>query len=196
MTKVASDKEEKYHMSKAYIVLAALAVLGTTGDAVAAGKLKCFSGEPATCSISQNTVTLDTSEGGFAGAFITNARSLSGTLLSGVTFSFQYNCDPSDNTTDCVGGGSPRWSIPINTGGNSKAEGFAFIDAANCGSTGIVSTESDTCPVFFGSETYDNWADFASENPTYRIASELPFVITDTTEPGTTLIFDITIAKA
>jgi hypothetical protein len=78
-------------MRKLHIVLAALALSGITGVAVATpGKLKCFSGAPATCSVSQNTVTLDTSSGGFAGAYITNTRNVSGTSLSGVTFSFQY----------------------------------------------------------------------------------------------------------
>ena len=36
---------------------------------------------------------------------------------------------------------------------------------------------------------------FAAANPTYRIGHAIPFVITDTTEPGTTLIFAITVTK-
>lgn len=109
---------------------------------------------------------------------------------------FQYNCDPSDNNTDCVGGGSPRWSIPISTGGSgNKVAGYAFLDAAGCGSTGTVSTASSSCPVNFQSIDYTNWAAFAATNPTYKIGNALPFVITDTTEPGTTLIFAMSITK-
>jgi hypothetical protein len=184
-------------MRKLHIVLAALALSLVAVVAVAAppGKLKCFSGAPASCSVSQDTVTLDTSSGGFAGAYITNSRNVSGTSLSGVTFSFQYNCDPSDNNTDCTGGGSPRWSIPIDTNGNGKTDGYAFLDAAGCGFTGAVSTASVSCAVNFASIDYLNWAAFAAANPTYTIGNSLPFVITDTTEPGTTLIFAITITK-
>lgn len=177
------------------IALAALVLCAVTGVAVAApsGKLKCFSGAPATCSVSQATVTLDTSSGGFAGAYINNSRNISGTPLSGVTFSFQYRCDPSNDTTSCVGGGSPRWSIPIDSNGDGKTDGYAFVDASNCGSTGTVGPD---CPVFFNNVRYDNWAAFAAANPTYKIGNSLPFVIVDTTEPGTDLIYNITITKA
>ena len=178
--------------------VAALALFLVGGIAIAAppgGKLKCFTGAPATCSVSQNTVTLDTSSGGFAGAFFTNSKNISATSLGGVTFSFQYNCDPSDDSTTCVGGGSPRWSIPIDKNGDNKTDGYAFIDAAGCGSTGAVSTASSSCHVNFDSIDYANWATFASTNPTYKIGNALPFVITDTTEPGTTLIFAINITK-
>jgi hypothetical protein len=173
----------------------ALAVVAAVAVAAPPGKLKCFNGAPATCSVSQNTVTLDTSSGGFAGAFITNSKQVSGTSLGGVTFSFQYDCDPSDTKTACVGGGSPRWSIPIDKTGDGKTDGFAFLDAAGCGSTGTVSTASSSCAVNFDSISYANWAAFASTNPSYTIGNSLPFVITDTTEPGTTLIFAITITR-
>ncbi len=184
-------------MRRLHIVFAALALSVVAVVAVAAppGKLKCFSGAPATCSVSQNTVTLDTSSGGFAGAYITNSRNVSGTSLSGITFSFQYDCDPSDTKTACVGGGSPRWSIPINTNPATTPTPYAFLDAAGCGSTGTVSTASASCPVNFASIDYANWAAFAAANPTYTIANALPFVTTDTTEPGTTLIFAITITR-
>ncbi len=176
----------------ALCAIAALAVVGTGG--AAGGKLKCFSGAPATCSVDGETVTLDTSDGGYAGAYYTNGKSLGGSPLGSVTFSFQYNCDPSDNSTDCVGGGSPRWSIPINTDGrNNTDEGYAFVDAQNCGSAGVV---GPSCPVFYGSGSYASWSAFAAANPTYTIGNALPFVITDTTEPGTTLIFDIVAGSA
>jgi len=187
-------------MKKPSFVLASLVALALcVGIAVVAsaapGKLKCFSGAPATCSVSQDTVTLDTSTGGFAGGYVTNSKN-PGASLGGVTYSFQYNCDPSDNSTDCVGGGSPRWSIPISAGGSgNKVAGYAFLDAAGCGSNGTVSTASPSCAVTenadLGGNSYANWAAFAAANPTFKIGNALPFVITDTTEPGTTLIFAI-----
>jgi hypothetical protein len=173
-------------------VLVAFALAGTAG--AGPGKLKCFSGDPATCSVSGETVTLDTSDGGFAGAYYTASKA-NGSPLTGVDYSFQYNCDPSDDTVTCVGGGSPRWSIPIDTPSAGKTNGYAFLDAFGCGSTGTVSTASTACAVNFGGVDYANWDAFAAANPTYRIGNALPFVITDTTEPGTTLIFAVDVAK-
>ena len=45
------------------------------------------------------------------------------------------------------------------------------------------------------SEDRRAWDAFAAANPTYRIGHAVPFVITDTTEPGTTLIFAIQVTK-
>ena len=39
------------------------------------------------------------------------------------------------------------------------------------------------------------WDAFAAANPTYRIGHAVTFVISDTTEPGTTLIFAIEVTK-
>ena len=186
------SRGKRLQVAAVLVGLVALALVGTTG--AAPGKLKCFAGAPATCSVSGDTVTLDTSSGGFAGAYYTNSKA-GGSSLTSVDYSFNYNCDPSDNTTDCVGGGSPRWSIPIDTDEAGKVNGYAFIDAAGCGSTGTVSTTSPTCAVTFNGVTYANWDAFAAANPSYRIGNALPFVITDTTEPGTTLISAITVTE-
>lgn len=191
-------------MKKRYIIsaeLAALALSVVTAVAVAAptGKLKCFSGSPATCVVNSgsNSATLDTSQGGFAGVYLSNGKNVNGSTLSSVDFSFTYTCQPSNtDTITCVGGGAPRWSIPINTDGNAKTvEGYAFIDAFNCGSTGTVSTTSATCKVFFGPDTYANWDAFALANPTYTIGNALPFVISDV-QTSPVIIFDPTITKA
>ena len=88
--------------------------------------------------------------------------------------------------------GRPAWSIPINTNASPQPEGYAFIDAAGCGSTGTVSTTSASCHVNYGADCA-NWVAFAAANPTYRIADAVPFIITDTTEPGTTLISAISV---
>ena len=84
------------------VTVVALALVATGGAGL--GKLKCFAGDPATCSVSQDTATLDTSDGGFAGAYYTASKA-NGTPLTGVDYAFQYNCDPSDDTVACVGRG-------------------------------------------------------------------------------------------
>ena len=161
------------------------------------GNLKCFSGAPATCTVSSSgsTVTLDTHNGGYAGAYLTNTRN-SGAALTSVDYTFNYNCDPVDDSASCVGGGSPRWSIPIDTNGDSKTDGYAFLDAAGCGSDGVVSTTEADCGVNFQGADYASWDSFAAAHPTYTIANALPFVITDTTEPGTTLISAISVTRS
>lgn len=167
------------------LVLTAVA-MPMTASAVG-GKLKCFSGTPATCTIerSSNAGTLDTRAGGYAGVYLSNGKSLNGAPLASVDFTFNYYCSnyPPADTTDCVNGGSPRWSIPIDENGDGEYDGYAFIDAAGCGQmgqlTGVVSTEDTTCQVTYKAGTYANWDAFAAANPTYTIAKALPFVIAD-----------------
>jgi hypothetical protein len=86
------------------------------------------------------------SSGGFAGAY--SSTQANGKSQAEVDYSFQYNCDPLDDSVSCTGGGSPRWSIPINTDQNGKVEGYAFIPPG-CGTPGTVSTTSSTCAVTF-----------------------------------------------
>jgi hypothetical protein len=167
---------------KRFLFVAAIAAITIAASAMpgsAAPKDSCFSGSPGTCTYnrSSNSVTLDTTAGGYAGTYVNSWRNTGHTLLSSVSFSFRYTCDPADDTTSCVGGGSPRWSIPIDTNGDKKTDGYAFVDAANCGSTGTVDT---SCPVFFGAQSPANWAAFAAANPTYAISNAVPFVIVDT----------------
>jgi hypothetical protein len=181
----------KLGMGVALTLVVAFAVASASS---AAGSLKCGAGAPATCSVSGDTATFDTSSGGFAFAYYTNSKA-NGSSLADVDYSFQYNCDPLDDTVSCTGGGSPRWSIPINTNQNGKVEGYAFLDANGCGNTGTVTTTSSTCAVNFQGVDYANWDAFAAANPTYTIGHAVPFVITDTTEPGTTLIFAINVSK-
>lgn len=183
----------------AALVLAAVGITAVAAGA-AGGKLRCFSGSPATCTVNSgtNSATFDTSGGGYAGVYYTNGKSLGGSTLASVDFSFTYRCQPSNtDTTTCVGGGAPRWSIPIDTGGDPKDElgAYAFLDAANCGSSGMVSTTLATCPVFLNTGgSWANWDAFAAANPTYTIASALPFVISDVpTAP--VIIFDPTVTK-
>jgi hypothetical protein len=101
--------------------------------------------------------------------------------LDQVTYTFKTDGD--------VQGGAPRWSIPIDTNADKLQDGYAFLDAANCGATvgtndanviTNVSTSNPNCKVFFGSHEWDNWAAFAADNPSYRIAKkDIPFIIAD-----------------
>lgn len=182
----------------ALTALVALALVGTGG--AAGGKLKCFVGSPATCVLnpSTNGATLDTTSGGYAGVYYTNGKSFNGSTLGSVDFSFDYRCQPSNtDTTTCVGGGAPRWSIPISTDANTKTtEVYAFLDAANCGSTGTVSTNLASCPVFLNSgPSFANWNAFAAAQPTYTISGSYPFVIADVGTAAPIVLYDVSVTK-
>jgi hypothetical protein len=101
--------------------------------------------------------------------------------LTKVVFQFKSDGD--------VRGGAPRWSIPIDKDGDrDTTEGYAFLDAANCGATvgtndlnvvTLVSTKRADCKVFFDNALSDNWAAFAAKNPTYKLSKGSPFIIAD-----------------
>jgi hypothetical protein len=121
--------------------------------------------------LSNTSATLDNDPGEYSGVYL-SSRSQSGKPLNAVSFSFTYEED--------VAGGAPRFSIPIDTDHNGSVDGYAFLDANNCGNTGTVSTESSTCLVYFGPDVYANWDAFADANPDYRIApGSIPFIIAD-----------------
>ena len=172
------------------LVLSA-ALLGNGGTAAAANPLLCFSGTTdgttygGVCTINAGgtSATLNTTDGdpdgSYAGVYYASSN-ISGDLIGTVAgLSFTYSCTA---TTNCVTGGSPRMSIPIDTNNNGTTESYAFIDANNCGLTAAqTGTVTQACPVFFGGTLYANWAAFVVANPTYRIGNDdaLPFVIAD-----------------
>ncbi len=109
-----------------------------------------------------------------------------------MTFSFTYSCpDPAF----CLGGGSPRWSIPIDTGGKPGWDIFAFVDAANCGQGPTGGTVDTSCPVSdYNGGPYANWAAYAAAHPTYKIAQQqLTFIIADQPFEGT--ISNVSLAR-
>lgn len=175
------------------IVGLAIAALGfSVAPAAAAStnnKLQCFAENGATCTLSSDgTATLLVGAGQDAGVFVTPGFAKP---IGNVTkLSFSYLCTDSTTTT-CVTGGSPRFSIPIDTNGDSKVDAYAFIDANNCGSTGTVNL---SCPAAFGPTLYPDWAAFAAANPTYHIAEDaVTFVIAD--EPYSGTIFNVQLGK-
>ena len=177
------------------LVLSA-SLLGSGGTAAAAEQLRCFSGTTdggfnGTCTLTADGAILNTVDGdanpnnAYAGVYYAQTT-LSGRSVEDVSdVSFAYSCV--SGATNCVTGGSPRLSIPIDTNADGGWDGFAFIDAANCGQAGQPSGVVDlSCPVAFGSTVYVDWAAFVNANPTYRIATNaVPFVIVDQPFSGT-----------
>jgi hypothetical protein len=163
--------------------LAAFMLVGTAG-AAPSGKLKTFGTGEVTTAGSSATIVIDNGE--FGGVF-SNANNKSGKLLGSVVFQFTSRGD--------VGGGAPRFSIPIDDGSFDVNSDYAFIDAAGCGATvgdnptsvaTLVSTQNPSCHVNFHGTDYTNWSTFANSNPTFRIARATPFIIADAVPPPQT----------
>ncbi|HET9782574.1 MAG TPA: hypothetical protein VFR33_12440 [Candidatus Dormibacteraeota bacterium] len=189
------------------LVLAALAalVLGGTTASANGGKLRCFADAPASCTLNSGTgATIDTTSGGDAGVYLSNGKSTGGFPLANVSFSFTYFCQNTLDLTSCIGGGAPRWSIPISTDGSGTTAGYAFLDAQGClnggtqpsGGALTVSTAASTCPVNAFGIDYPNWAAFAAANPSFTIASALPFVISDVATGGEIIVSDLDVTKS
>jgi hypothetical protein len=160
--------------------LALSALVFTALPTAAAPKLQTFgTGE---VSISGGTVTIVNGIAGYDenddpipeyGGVYLKPRSQSAKLTS-VAFSF--------TNLDDVAGGAPRFSIPIDDRDPSTNDTYAFIDVNSCGGDSLVSTTNPDCMVYFWTESapYDNWADFAAEHPTWRVAPSVPpFIIAD-----------------
>jgi hypothetical protein len=128
-------------------------------------------------SIAGGSATISNGPGEYGGVYL-RSRSMSAKPLRAVHFSFDYS--------GSVAGGAPRFSIPLDTNHDRHIDGYAFVDALNCGDTGTVSTDDNNCKVFlnFGSESFDNWDDLVASHPGWRLPPRaIPFVIAD--QPGT-----------
>ena len=158
-------------------LLALVALAALAGVASAAPSLQAFGTGGVT--IAGDGATLVNDAGQYSGVYL-KSKSQSSKALAAVDFSFEY--------AGATAGGAPRFSIPLNTG----PDHYAFIDALNCGTPGLVSTEDTTCKVFlnFSGESFANWNAFAAAHPTWKVASSgIPFVIAD--QPGEYVISDI-----
>ena len=170
-------------------------------------KFQCFSGTTdgpqegvtygGTCSYVGDGARLVTTDGdpdgSYAGVYLQNTN-LDGKKLADVNkLAFSYSGTGAS-------GGSPRFSIPIDTDGNGTWDLFAFIDTMGCndGSANVGTLDAigdATCTVALSNgPIYANWAAFAAANPTYRIASNtVSFIVQD--QPGNFLITNIQIGK-
>jgi hypothetical protein len=158
-------------MRRSSILLALVASFAIAIPAAAAPPIRLLAfGTGDVMILSNTSATLDNDAGEYSGVYLNAPRAPR--PLESISYSFTYTGD--------VAGGAPRFSIPIDTDGNGTVEGYAFLDAINCGLTGTVSTESSTCLVYFGPDVYANWDAFAAANPDYRIApGSIPFIIAD-----------------
>lgn len=172
-----------------------LALASFAGAAPAPKPLQTFGTGVVTAGTDTATIVIEAGE--YGGVYL-NSKSQSGKSLSNVSFGF--------TTTGDVQGGAPRFSLPIDDPATSvKGDGYAFIDAANCGAPvgqGTtnplrVATGQESCKVYFGGEAHDNWAAFAEAHPTYVVTpGKIPFIIADWTPAGTVgtfVISDITL---
>lgn len=179
--------------------------LAASSTALTAGnKLQCFSGTEdggynGTCELLSggsaylNTVDDDDDpNNNYAGVYVYSTN-LDGKLLSSVNkLSFTY-----EGTS--ATGGSPRFSIPIDTDGDGSWDAFAFIDALGCtdgdATSGTVDVINDeTCLIWFEGVSYENWDAFVEANPTYRIATDaVSFIIVD--QPGEFTISNVQLGR-
>ncbi len=115
-----------------------------------------------------------TTDGGDSGVYL-NAHRVNGKPLGEVDFGFDY-----DGT---YGGGSPRFSIPVDENGDGGVEYYAFVDANSCGggAQGTASTELASCKVYYGHDpVYANWDAFAQAHQTWTVAKDdTAFAIAD-----------------
>jgi hypothetical protein len=162
--------------------------MAIAGTAVAAphARLKTFGTGDVSLTASGATIANDSGE--YGGVYLAS-RGRSAKPIAAVHFSFDYS--------GTVAGGAPRFSIPLDTNRNGRLDGYAFLDARNCGNSGTsgsgtVSTDLANCAVFlnFSSESFANWHAMVSEHPSWRLApGKVPFIIAD--QPGTYHISDI-----
>ena len=168
------------------LVLSA-ALLGSGSPAAAANPLLCFDG-PSELTIYGGDCTLNSSgtgatldntggdpDGSYSGVYFASS-SASGKLLADVSdLSFSY--------TGTATAGSPRISLPIDTDNDGTWEFYAFIGAIYCNDgAGHVDVMHDaTCTIFYeGNTTGDaNWAAFVVAHPTWRVSSDVPFIVAD-----------------
>lgn len=160
------------------LVVGLVLVIAFAGVSTAAPKFRSFGTGDVT--LTRTGARLVNGSGEYSGIYL-RSRGNASKWVRSVHMSFDY--------AGTVAGGAPRFSIPLDTNRDNRLDGYAFLDALNCGNNGIVSTDDPDCKVFlnFGSESFDNWADLVATHPKWRIpARSIPFVIAD--QPGTYVV--------
>ncbi len=149
--------------------------------------LTCFSGPTdlsiygGTCSITNGVATLNNSDsnpnGDYSGVYYpTNASS--GQLLSSIT-SLGYTYSGTVSPTP----GDLSLNIPVDTDINGTTDAYAFVDAFYCpGTAGTVDVIHDpVCGIWVNSIEYPNWAALIAANPTWKVSSDVPFIVAERT---------------
>ena len=149
----------------------AIAIAGTSS--AAASKFRSFG--TGTVTLNRTGAHLVNGPGEYSGIYLRSRGSAN--WVKSVHMSFDYS--------GSVAGGAPRFSIPLDTNRDRVVDGYAFLDAQNCGDTGTVSTDDNDCKVFlnFSSDWFANWDALVAAHPNWRIPPRsIPFVIAD--QPG------------
>ena len=200
---VIARKTKEQEVKKILLALTAVVAIGVAVPVALAGnengnKLSCFSGTEdsvhGVCTFTGSVATLNNVDNdtdpynNYSGVYLQNSN-LDGKPLAEVSkLSFRYGGD--DATA-----GSPRFSLPINTGSGSTAF-YAFVSAYYCNDgAGLVDAVNDaTCTIYAGSESFANWAELVAAHPTWKVGPNRPFVIAD--DPGTWTVSDVQLGKA
>ena len=172
-------------MKRLILAIAALAALIAVGVAIGGGspKLSMFGTGDVFVNGDKGATFNDASE---YGGFYRNRTA--NTLLTDSKIDLEFVNDRA------VGGGAPRFSIPVDENSDNVVDAYAFIDVNGCGSA-TVSTKAPGCTVNYKSEVQPNWNTFAAAHPTWRLArkeqvgtkpngnpeydSTMPFIIAD-----------------
>ena len=181
-------------------LVAAVALIGASvalAESENGNKLSCFSGTEdgfnGTCTFTADGAELDNVDGdrnpgnNYSGVYLQNSN-LDGKALANVNkLSFRY-------TGDGATAGSPRFSLPIDTGSGTTAF-YAFVSAYYCNDgAGLVDALNDaTCTIFAGSESFANWGALLAAHPDWRVGPNLPFVIAE--DPGLWTVSQVQLGK-
>ena len=179
-------------MKRLSTLFAIVASLTIAGSVLAASTLVTQTNGLGFASVSSPTsATIGVVGSGGTGSALVYVRGKStaaGKLLADVHFSATVAAGGT------VAGGAPRLTVPIDTNGDGKWDDFATITWNSCGGTATngstldiavtMSTDGSTCGVTlnYAGTSFSNWADLATQHPTWRVASgatSRPFVIVD-----------------
>lgn len=166
----------------------ALAVLGLSalgspaqaGPSPKSNPLTCFDGASegsgnGVCVRKGNSFTLTNPEAGdYSGVYVEN-QNLAGQLVRDLDLTYTYS--------GTVGGGSPRFSVPLSTGG------YVYIDAAcDANADGVVNLQEPGCIISDSNGYYGLASAY-----TGTAGSSYAFIVAD--QPGTVVVSEIKLGR-
>jgi hypothetical protein len=134
------------------------------------------------CTRQGNKFTLSNTTG-YSGVYVQN-QSLAGTVAKTLTLSFAYS--------GATSGGSPRFSIPIDTDGNlNTVEGYLYADTAcDANHDGVINLAEPGCIV---ADSFGYYGPLSAYPSTNKVANDYTFIIAD--EPGTVTVSQVDLAR-